>query len=228
MDPLVLLDQAELHGTIPRALARKVRTRSRYLVGAIKRVEKASGLTYPPYYIEPVLPVSKSGVEFGSMGVLFARVIPANVSGSLSVLVQFTAALVAFGSKGTLEAVAAHEFTHYVDLVRRLSQTSLVSDERSSTLFESAYVDSEKTIPPRLLFGDKALISLVNRKFTQGLSDERLNKQVSGLWIGKNLPIRLVAPDENVVRVGLGAVLGTSFDPLVLKKIASIEEKTKP
>ena len=228
MDPLVLVAQAELQGTLPKALARKVRTRAKTLEAAILRSEKASGLLYPPYYIEPVLPVSRSGVEFGQMGVLFARVIPATVQGSLSIVVQFTAALVAFGSKGTLEAVAAHEFTHYLDLVRRLSRTNLVSDERSSTLFESAYADSERTIQPKLVFSDRALVSLINRKFGAGLSDERLNAQVSEKWLGKNLPVRLVAPDENVVRVGVGSVLNTSFDPRVLQKIASIEGKATP
>ena len=228
MDPLVLVAQAELQGTLPKALARKVRTRAKTLEAAILRSEEASGLLYPPYYIEPVLPVSRSGVEFGQMGVLFARVIPATVQGSLSIVVQFTAALVAFGSKGTLEAVAAHEFTHYLDLVRRLSRTNLVSDERSSTLFESAYADSERTIQPKLVFSDKALVSLINRKFGAGLSDERLNAQVSEKWLGKNLPVRLVAPDENVVRVGVGSVLNTSFDPRVLQKIASIEGKATP
>ncbi|HUI86769.1 MAG TPA: hypothetical protein VLY21_06415 [Nitrososphaerales archaeon] len=228
MDPLVLVAQAELQGTLPKALARKVRTRAQTLEAAILRSEKASGLLYPPYYIEPVLPVSRSGVEFGQMGVLFARVIPATVQGSLSIVVQFTAALVAFGSKGTMEAVAAHEFTHYLDLVRRLSRTNLVSDERSSTLFESAYADSERTIQPKLVFSDKVLVSLINRKFGAGLSDERLNEQVSEKWLGKNLPVRLVAPDENVVRVGVGSVLNTSFDPRVLQKIASIEGKATP
>lgn len=227
MDPLVLLDQAERQGKIPKPLAKKVHSRLKYLVGAVQRVEKASGLSYPPYYVEPALPVSRSGVEFGQMGVLYARVIPTTATGSLTILVQFTAALLAFGSKGTIEAVAAHEFTHYVDLVRRLSRTDVLSDERSSTLFEAAYADSEKTVPPKLLFTDKPLVGLVNRKFKQELVDERLNQQVGDKWIAKNLPMRMVAPEENVVSVGVGAVLRTSFDPGVLTKVAEIQEKMK-
>ena len=227
MDPLVLVGQAEIQGTLPKALARKVRSRAKTLEAAVVRVEKAAGLPYPPYYVEPVLPVSRSGVEFGQMGVLFARVLPATVQDSLSIVVQFTAALLAFGTKGTIEAVAGHEFTHYVDLVRRLSRTNLLSDERSSTLFESAYADSEKTIPPKLLFSDKALVRLINRKFGIGLADEGLNERVSDKWIGKELPVRIVGPEDNVVRVGVGTVLNTTFDPRVLQKIAAIEEMTR-
>jgi len=225
VDPLVLLDQAEIQGTVPRTLVRRARVRLKLLSNAVKRVEDASGLSYPPYYVEPVLPVTSTGAELGQRGVLFARVIPATVKGSLSILVQFTAALVAFGTKGTIEAVAAHEFTHYVDLVRRLSSAKLLSDERSSTLFESAYADSERIFPPKLLFSDKSLVSLVNRKFKDGLVDERLNRQVEEKWISKNLPMRKVAPEENVVRVAVGSIFGTSFDARVLGRIAELEEK---
>ena len=225
MDPFVRLDQAEQQGAIPKAIAKKTRSRVAYLTAAVQRVEHASGLPYPPYYIEPVLPVSGSGVEFGQMGVLFARVIPTTVTGSLSIIVQFTAALVALGSKGTIEAVTAHEFTHYVDLVRRVSKTNLLSDERSSTLFESGHADPERTVPPKLLFNDKALVGLISRKFKGGLTDEKLNKVVEEKWIAKGLPMRSVGPDENVARVDMASVAKTSFDPRVLQKISQMEDK---
>jgi len=133
----VLLDQAVAQEKIPRAIAKKVRLKMPTVEGAVSRVEVASGLRYPPYYIEPILPVSKGGGEYGQMGVLFARVIPMTVTGSLLILVQFTAALVAYGTKATIEAVAAHEFTHYVDLVRRLSTVNVSSDEAATTLYEA-------------------------------------------------------------------------------------------
>lgn len=227
MDPLVLIDQAESQGKMSKALARRVRNRMNFLAGAVARVERASGLKYPPYYVEPTLPIAKSGVEFGQMGVLFARVMPTTATGKLSILVQFTAALVAFASKGTLEAVAAHEFTHYVDLVRRLSTTNVVSDEKASTLFEASYADSERTVPPSLLFSERSLVNLVRRKFKEGLADEGLNKKVYEGWISKKMPMRLVAPDENVVRISMGGVISSSFDGGVLKKIAQMEGKTK-
>ncbi|MDV3278427.1 MAG: hypothetical protein LYZ69_08195 [Nitrososphaerales archaeon] len=227
MNPLVVLEQAEAQGKLPKPIARRVRKRMNFLAGAVGRVERASGLRYPPYYVEPVLPVSRSGVEFGQMGVLFARVIPTTATGKLSIIVQFTAALVAFASKGTLEAVAAHEFTHYVDLVRRLSTTNVVSDEKASTLFEASYADSERTVPPSLLFSERSLVSLVKRKFKDGLSDESLNKKVDEGWISKKMPMRLVAPDENVVRISMGGVVSSAFDGGVLRKIAQIEERVK-
>ena len=228
MDPLILLDQAVAQERIPRALAKKVRQRMGILQGAVERVEKASDLRYPPYYIEPVLPVSKGGGNYGQMGVLFARVIPTTVTGSLVILVQFTAALVAYGTKGAIEAVAAHEFTHYVDLVRRLGTTNVTSDEQATTLYEASFADAERTVPPKLLFSEKALVALLTRKFKDGLQDQALNKKVGDSWIAKDLPIRWVGPEENVVRLAMGVVTGAKFDPAVLSKVAEMREKMKP
>ncbi|HXW37847.1 MAG TPA: hypothetical protein VEJ36_08115 [Nitrososphaerales archaeon] len=227
MDPLVLLEQAEARGSIPKPLAKKVKGKMAVLVGAVERVERASGLRYPPYYVEPTLPYSSSVAEYGQMGLLFARVVPATTTGRVTILVQFTAALLLYGAKGTVEAVAAHEFTHYVDLVRRLSRTNVTSDERSSTLYESSFSDAERTVPPKLLFSDRALVSLVSRKFKVGLEDKKLNERVGAKWVAKNLPMRTVPPEENVVRLSMAAVLSTKFDPEVVAKAAEIERKMR-
>jgi hypothetical protein len=227
VDPLVVLDQAESQGKIPKAIARKVRARMNYLLGAVTRVENASGLRYPPYYVEPTLPVSKTGAEWGQAGVLFARVIPTTAMGKLSILVQFTAALVAFSPKGTLEAVVAHEFTHYIDLVRRLTRANVISDEKATTLFEASYADTERTVPPSLVFTEKALVGLVRKKFKNGLSDPSLNKKVEEGWLAKNLPIRMVSPDENFVKLGMTTVASAIYDSALLQKISQIEAKMK-
>lgn len=227
MDPLIILDQAVAQEKLPRAMAKKVRLKMKVLQGAVQRVEQASGLRYPPFYVEPVLPVSRSGTEYGQMGVLFARVVPHTATGSLVILVQFTAALVAFGTKGTIEAVAAHEFTHYVELVRKLSTKDVISDEVATTLYEASYADAERTVPPKLLFKERSLVSLVSRKFKDDLSDPALNKKVGDAWIAKNLPIRWAGPEENVLKVPMGMVAGTKFDPGVLAKVAELQEKTR-
>lgn len=225
LDPFLLFERAVSDGRIGKAIARRVRDRARYLLAAIKRVERASNLSYPPYYIEPVLHISKSSVELGQLGIMYARVIPVSASGKLSILIEFTAALIAFGSKGTIEAVAAHEFTHYFDLVRRLSKGKILSDERVSALFEARYADSEKVFQPSLILNDKALLKLLARKFKDGLIDDRLNKQVQSKWIDKKLPVRIVSADENIARVSVGSIIGANFDPMLLKRIDEVERK---
>jgi hypothetical protein len=227
VDPLILLDQAVAQEKVPRALAKRVRQRMGIVQQSVERVEKASSLRYPQYYIEPTLPVSKGGGEYGQVGVFFARVIPTTATRSLTILVQFTAALVAYGTKGTLDAVAAHEFTHYVELVRRLARSNIVSDEVATSLYEASFADSERTVPAKLLYSDKALVGLITRKFKPELSDPALNRKVSESWIAKNLPVRWVGPEANRVRLEMSVIAGTKFDPEVVRKASEIEEKMK-
>jgi hypothetical protein len=227
VDPLILLDQAVAQEKVPRALAKKVRLRMGIVQQSVERAEKASGLRYPQYYIEPTLPVSKGGGEYGQIGVFFARVIPTTATGSLMILVQFTAALVAYGTKGTLDAVAAHELTHYVELVRKLAGSNIVSDEVTTTLYEASFADSERTVPAKLLFSDKALVGLLTRKFKPELSDPALNKKINESWIAKDLPIRWIGPEANRVNLEMSVIAGARFDPEVVRKASEIEEKMK-
>ena len=224
MDPLQLLDRERQLNRFPEKLYTKVKKKGIiYLKDAVSRVEKASGIKYPEYYVSPYLTLLKSGAEVGELGVLFARVIPSTSTGSLVILVEFSAALILLGAKGTIEAITAHEFTHYVELVRRILRMEILSDVPSSTLFESGYTDEEKTLHPKLLFKDRALISLIKRKFTPSLRDERLISKVEKEWIEKKLPTRIISPEENMVRLNSNAVLSASFEKTLISKIKEIE-----
>ena len=102
------------------------------------------------------------------------------------------------------------------------------SDDVATTLFEASYAYSERLVPPKLIFSDKALVSLVSRKFKENLSDPALNKKVGDSWIAKDLPIRWVGPEENWVKIPMGVVASTKFDPAVLSKVGQLQEKTRP
>lgn len=223
-DPFILVDQFAAQGRLKPALVSKLKGRAHYLTGAVGRVEKATGLRYPPYYVEPTLPLAVTSVEYGSVGAFFARVIPTAYEGRLSIIVQFTAPLLLFGAKGTVEAVAAHEFTHYVDLVRRLSRMDIVSEERVSTLFEAGFADEERLISPSKVFAkDKALAKLVGKKFTPNLTDPKLDEKVSKGWVSKGLPTRRVSTEENNVRLDMALVARTKFDSSLLERLRAME-----
>jgi hypothetical protein len=229
LDPFVLLDQSISQGKLKPAIGTRIKAKGKYIFGAVDRVERASGIRYPPYYVEPSLPVATTSAEFGSVGALYARVIPANFEGRLSIIVQFTAPLLLFGLKGTIEAVAAHEFTHYVDLVRRFSRMQISSDERASTLFEAGYADQERVVDPSLVLSkDKKLVALVKKRFAAGLVDQKLNDKVAKGWIEKGLPTKRVNPEENVVSVNVESIASANFDPLVIAKIAELAGSRSP
>ena len=67
----------------------------------------------------------------------------------------------------------------------------------------------------------------MSRKFKTELSDMALNKKVGDAWIGKNLPVRWVGPDENRINIPMGMVASAKFDPGVLAKVAQLQEKAR-
>ncbi|MEM3077994.1 MAG: hypothetical protein QXR38_00655, partial [Nitrososphaerales archaeon] len=72
MDPLIKLEEVEKSGELPLSILNRIRRRMKYLYEGIAKIEQASGLKYPNYYIEPKLLLSSSQVEKGQIGVLYA------------------------------------------------------------------------------------------------------------------------------------------------------------
>ncbi len=190
----------------------------------VRRIETASGLGYPPLYVEPVLPVAASSVETGQIGVLYARTLPVEAGGRLEIWIQLSAPLVLFASKWTLQAVLAHEFMHYVELVRRFTRMDTASEEVSTTLFEAQYADKDVLFDPLLLFKDKRLINLVKKKFPKGLMDDKLQNKTLKQWLERGLPAARLPPESNIARVKVISILNASFDPVLKTKLSELEQ----
>ena len=223
LDPFLRLAQAETQLGLDPGIGRLIRKRFRYLEEGVRRVEKASEIPYPPFYVEPVLPVATSSVELGQIGILYARTLPLETASRLEIWIQFSAPLVAFASRWTVHAVAAHEFMHYVELVRRFTRMDTTSDEVATTLFEAQYADREDLFDPNALLQDKALVRLVGKKFPGGLVDEKLHAKTVSQWLEKGRPAARLPPESNVVKIKVSSLLNTSFDPLLRAKLIALE-----
>lgn len=224
VDPLARVRDAAATGKIPSAIMKKLEDKSEGLSEAVSKVEKASGLAYPPYYIQPVLILVKSSLEVGETGVYYARNVPVALNNRLHLLVEFTAPLVLYASKKTLQGVVAHEFTHYLELVRRFADQPF-SSATATTMFEATYKDMEEAMPAYKIFGrHKSLIRMVETMFENGFNDATLNDKTVRNWFEKKLPYVVVRPDENFVRMPVEAIVNAEFDPAVLRKIREIGE----
>jgi len=209
--------------SLPKNIVKKINKRIKYVNEGISRIEKATGITYPPYNIRPVIILSESEVELGQRGVIYARVIPEEGPAGLLISVELSAPLVAFGLKGTIQAVLAHEFMHYVELVRKFTTLDILSDETVGTLHETIYSDYERLYEPKWLFQDRGLVRLINSRFLDGLVDDRLNNNTLRKWVKKDLPSVTLSPDANVVRIPIASILRTNFDPLLKNKLEELE-----
>ena len=66
------------------------------------------------------------------------------VDDKFQVVIQISAPLIAYGLRGTIHAILAHEFLHFIELIRKISKMDLLSDEISGNLFENVYADETR------------------------------------------------------------------------------------
>jgi hypothetical protein len=216
MDPLVMLDSTRER--LPAKVYNRIIERYRYVKEGIERIERVSGIGYPKYYIEPSITIA----EGNGLGILFARTIPiVDLDGALHIVVEVTAPLVAYALKGTIHAILAHEFLHYLELTARFMRMDVVSDEVSGTLFEHIYADMGRLFSAKsVLHKDRSLLRLIAKRFTdEGFSDARLEDRCIREWIDKGLPVKRISMDENVVKVPIAAIVNMHVDEVLRSKI---------
>ncbi len=220
------MHEATRNGLIPDKIHSLIVKRFDLILEGIQRIEKASGINFPIAYVEPSVVVTSSSAGSFDYGILFARTIPVITNDKLNIIIQITAPLVAYGLKGTIHAILAHEFLHYLELIRRISKMDIVSDELSGNLFESSYSDSTRLSEPRAVFDDKTLLLHITKKFPEGFRDYKLEDKVMKLWIEKKLPVTNIAIDTNIAKIPAEIIAKTTVDPILLHKIDQIEQKT--
>ncbi len=226
MDPLVRLKEARLKGLIPDDVYDLIVKRFPITVEGINRIEKASGIRYPTAYVEPSIVISSPNPNSYEFGILFARTIPVFFDEKFHVVIQISAPLVAYGLKGTIHAILAHEFLHFLELTRKISKMDLLSDEITGNLFESVYADEGRLFEPKVVFKDRTLLDHITKRFPAGFRDYKLEDKVMKFWIEKNLPKINISLDANTVKLSAESLAKIKLDPLFLDKIAQLEQKS--
>jgi hypothetical protein len=227
LDPLIRLKDAHKSGLIPEDIFELVLKRFPITVSGINRIEKASGIRYPVAYVEPSIVLSSPNSNSYEFGILFARTIPIAFEDQFRVVIQITAPLVAYGLKGTIHAILAHEFLHYLELMRKISKMDLLSDEISGNLFENVYADETRLFEPRAVFKDRTLLDHITKRFPAGFRDYKLEDKVIKYWIDKGLPKNNVALDANTVKLSMESLSKIKLDPKFIKKINDLEQKSR-
>ncbi len=223
MDPLIKVKEAYQKGILPSDVFDLIVKRFPLAVSGINRIENVSGINYPIAYVDPSIVLSSSSSY--DYGILFARTIPLIFENQLQVVIQISSPLIAYGLKGTIHAILAHEFLHYLDLIRKVSKMELLSDEISGNLFENVYADSARLFEPRAVFNDKTLLLHITKKFPAGFKDFKLEDKTIKFWIKRDLPTTNITLDTNIVKLSTEAVSKIKFDQTLLKKIEELEEK---
>ena len=224
MDPLVRFRDAHSKGLIPVDIYDLTLKRFPLVVAGINRIEKASGIQYPVAYVEPSLVLSSSNSY--EYGILFARTIPVMFEEKFQVVIQITAPLIAYGLKGTIHAILAHEFLHFLELVRKISKMELISDEISGNLFENVYSDETRLFEPKAVFKDRVLLDHITKKFPAGFRDYKLEDKTIKFWADRDLPKSNISLDTNNVKLSVESLSKIKLDPKFILKIEQLEEKS--
>jgi len=226
LDPLVRFKDAHAKGIIPGDVYQLVLKRFPLVLSGINRIEKASGIQYPIAYVEPSLVISSPNPNSYEYGILFARTIPIMFEEKFQVVIQISAPLIAYGLKGTIHAILAHEFLHFLDLMRKISKMELLSDEISGNLFENVYSDETRLFEPRVVFKDRTLLNHITKKFPAGFRDYKLEDKVMKFWAEKDLPKSNISLDTNTVKLSAESLSKIKLDPAFILKIQQLEEKS--
>ena len=226
MDPLVRFRDAHSNGLIPDDIYDLTIKRFPIAVAGINRIEKASGIQYPVAYVEPSLVLSAPDSNSYEYGILFARTIPVMFEEKFQVVIQVSAPLIAYGLKGTIHAILAHEFLHFLELIRKISKMELLSDEISGNLFENVYSDETRLFEPKVVFQDRTLLNHITKKFPAGFRDYKLADKVIKFWSDRNLPKSNISLDANNVKLSAESLASIKLDPKFISKIEQLEEKS--
>jgi hypothetical protein len=224
LDPLIRFRDAHSKGLIPDDVYDLTVKRFPITIAGINRIEKASGIQYPVAYVEPSLVLSSSNSY--EYGILFARTIPVLFEEKFQVVIQISAPLIAYGLKGTIHAILAHEFLHFLELIRKISKMELLSDEISGNLFENVYSDETRLFEPKVVFKDRTLLNHITKKFPAGFRDYKLEDKVIKFWADRNLPKSNISLDANNVKLSAESLSKIKLDPAFITKIEQLEVKS--
>jgi len=223
MDPLFKVIEAYENNIIPEEVFELIKKRFDLIVSGINRIEKASEVNFPIAYVDPSIVISKS--KSFQYGILFARTIPFEYKKKINVMIQISAPLVAYGLKGTIHAILAHEFLHYLELISRISNMEILSDEISGNLFENVFTDNTKLFKPQSVFNDKTLISHITKRFPLGFHDYKLEAKTEKFWIKKNLPVTNLTLDYNTTKISSSSLSKVKIESKLLQKLKQFEQK---
>ena len=225
VEPLQKVYEAFTANLLPRKEFDLINNRFSLVLEGIARIEKASGIRFPIAYVEPSIVLSSTTNSF-DFGILFARTIPVFINNMVEIIIQISGPLVAYGLKGTIHAILAHEFLHYLELTSRLSKMNIISDELSSNLFENVYTDNTRLFEPQSVFDDKTLLQHITKRFPSGFRDYKLEDKVMKFWIEKSLPALKITLDRNTVKLDADSLSRLKIDPTLLKKLEQIHKKS--
>lgn len=224
IDPLFKVKLAYEKKIIDDNIFNLILKRKSLIEEGIFRIQRLTEIEYPQYFIEPSLLIATSSLEHEQFSIIYARTIPiCNKDNEIEVFIQFFTPLVIYALKGSIHSVIAHEFLHYLDILNKIINLDITSNNPNDTLFENIFTDNEKLFNHSKVFKrDKYLTKIISKKFENGFLDEKLNDKTIRLWIQKKMPIEKMPIESNYTKLPFLSLANTEIDEVIKKKVSSL------
>jgi hypothetical protein len=114
----------------------------------------------------------------------------------------------------------AHEFLHYLDLIKKFIDLDISSAHIPQTGFETGFLDKENTVDYELVFkNDRSLKRMLDKKFAHGLIDSRLDIKTKTNWIENKLPTKHIMLGNNYTKLPFQAIINTPVEHQIKAKL---------
>ncbi len=226
IDPLIKVKMACEKKLIDEGILKVISKRMKLIDEGILKIKEITDIDYPQFFVDPTLTIATSSIEYEQFSILYARTIPfCTNKNKIQIIIQLSAPLVMYGLKGTIKAVLAHEFLHYLDILKKIINFEIYSDSTCNTLFENQFTDDERLFNPFKVFRkDRYLLKTINKKFKNGFNDEKLNQKTIHFWIEKKLPIEKLLIENNYTKLPSTAIVNTEISDSIKERILRLSQ----
>jgi hypothetical protein len=206
-------------GKISDELLRSFYERLPILEAAVRDVEHASKLEYPPIIIDPTLTIVRYPASTFSSTIIYASTKVNRISEIYRLCVAVSLPFLLYARTDTLRACVAHEFLHYIYSTIVLDSKSFMSLSSERLDAPEAYIAFDEThsvVPEEWLAGAE-LADLIKKTFKPIIEDRELETAIKENWIERGLPIRYQTGDESKISVPILEAAKIPLDVNVLQ-----------
>ena len=224
-DPLWKIKSSYSKGIFSDELYNLIINKYQIVQDGINHIYDITKIKFPVCYVEPFIILSTSPTDIGKYGLIFARTMPIVYKNELMITIQLCAPLIAFGSNNSIKGVLVHEFLHYVNLVDKIINMNIISDNLSSSIYENSFSDFLNIYNPEKIFQrDLSLVEYMYETFSKGFKDSLLEKKSVHEWLGQKLPTKIIYLDNNNIKIPIELISKFKPDKVLLNILLSLKK----
>lgn len=214
------VNEYHLNGKISDEMLKSAYGRLLVLERAITDVEKASGIGYPPVFIEPVLKKVSYPTQDISYTVIYASWNLRDLEGGIKLCVDISLPFLLYAPDEVLRACVAHEFLHYIFITIAIhnKQFDKLLAEDNNDRETHIIFDETQTVSADEWLCNEELKGLVKKVFSPLIKEQKLEDAIER-WDKSGLPSMIISAGENRVHIPILQYDKIPLDSTILQRV---------